>query len=188
MALKTITPPATEPLTLVEAKRLLRIDGNADDDTVTSLIKQAREYCEEYQGKRYITQTLELVLDTFPAGNIEFLAWSPVQSVASIKYTDSAGAEHTIDAGDYILDNESFVNRIVLANKKSWPTAELQPVNGARICFVAGYGDAAAVPETVKQAMVLHMKLFYDELMPADQERYEKRRDSLLGMRRVIPI
>jgi len=189
MTIKIIAPPNSEPLDLATAKQHLRIDTTTDDTLMASLIKQAREYCEDYQGKKYITQTLELILDSFPDKNyIEFRACSPVQSITSIKYTDSEGTEYTMSFSDYILDNDSFINKVVLGYGKTWPSVILQPVSAIRIRFVAGYGDALAVPETVKWAMVLHMKLLYDDYKPDERERLEKARDALLEMRRVIPI
>lgn len=188
MGLKVITPPTTEPMTLTEAKQYLRVDGTTDDALITSLVKQAREWCEDYQGKKYITQTLELVLDSFPYGDIEFKACSPVQSVASIKYTDKDGVEATIAATEYLLDNDSFVNRIVLGYNKYWPLVNLQSINAIRIRFVAGYGIASTVPESVKWAMVLHMRLLFDDYKPEDREKMERARDSILGMNRVIPV
>jgi uncharacterized phiE125 gp8 family phage protein len=186
MPLKVVTQPTTEPLTTEEAKRYLRAEGE-DNLTISSLIKQAREYCEDYQGKKFITQTLEFVIDSFPA-EFEFRDCSPVQSITSIKYMSSAGVETTISATDYILDAESFVNRVVLAYGKSWPSVTLQPVNGVRVRFVAGYGSSAAVPESVKWAMVLHMRLLYDDYKPDERTKIEKARDALLGMRRVVPV
>ncbi|MHB8077433.1 head-tail connector protein [Desulfosporosinus fructosivorans] len=189
MNLIVITPPAAEPLTLTEAKQHLRVDGSADDTLITSLIKQAREWCEDYQGKKYITQILELVLDTFPDGDyIEFRNCSPVQSVTSVKYTDKDGVEATLAATEYIQDKDSFVNKIMLGYSKQWPTTILQPVNAVRVRFVAGYTDAAAVPESVKWAMVLHMRLLYHDYRPDERERLERARDALLGMNRVVPV
>lgn len=188
MKLKVITPPAAEPLSLTEAKNHLRVDGTNDDALITSLIKQAREYCEDYQGKKYITQTLEAYLDEFPDNSIEFRDCSPVQSVESIKYTDYLGVEYTFDAANYSLDNVSFVNKIDLAYGKTWPTTTLKPTNGIKIRFVAGYGDALAVPETVKWAMVLHMRILYDDYRPDERQKLEQARDALLGMRRVVPV
>ena len=176
-------------MTLTEAKLHLRVDGSNDDALLTSLIKQAREYCEDYQGKKFITQTLELVLDNFPCADyIEFKSCSPVQSVTSAKYYDTAGTEYTLSSGDYIVDADSFVAKIVLGYNKSWPNTILQPVNGVRIRFVAGYGEATAVPESVKWAMVLHMKLLYDDYKPDEREKLEKARNALLGMRRVVNV
>lgn len=87
MAIKMITHPVAEPITLEEAKQNLRVDGNDDNFLLQSLIKQAREWCENFQNRRYITQTIEFVLDSFPEGNdIVFNNCSPVQKVESIKY------------------------------------------------------------------------------------------------------
>jgi uncharacterized phiE125 gp8 family phage protein len=184
-----ITQPAAEPLTLEEAKRYLKIDESDEDLIITSLIKQAREYCEGQQNRKYITQTLELILDKFPPGDsIKFFDCSPVQSITSAKYTDYTCVEKTIDPVNYILDNDSFVNQIALAYGKAWPVDTLQPVNGIRIRFVAGFGDASAVPETIKWAMVLHMRLLHDDMRPDEKERLEIARDALLSTDRVVPV
>ncbi len=184
-----ITPPATEPLTLEEAKLYGRIDFDDTDYDVASIIRHAREYCEEYQRKKYITQTLEMVLDSFPSVDyVEFTTCSPVQSITSVKYYGADGTEYTIDSNDYDVDTDSFVNKMYLKYGKRWPTITLQPYNGVRIRFVAGYGAASYVPESVKRAMVAHMKLQYDDLSDADSRRLERMRDVFLGMKRVMPI
>jgi uncharacterized phiE125 gp8 family phage protein len=186
MGLKVITPPAIEPLTMQEAADYLRID-NVFDPILPSLITQAREFCEDYQKKKYITQILELVLDRFPKTNyIEFTSTSPVQSITSIKYYDKDGTEHVVSSNDYILDNDSFVHRVFLKYLKLWPLDILQPYNAVRIRFVTGYGTASDVPESVKQAMVLQMKLLYDDYKPDEREKLEEARNALLGMRRVV--
>ncbi|WP_242951294.1 hypothetical protein [Clostridium kluyveri] len=66
---------------------------------------------------------------------------------------------------------------------------QLQPVNGVRVRFTAGFGDnGESVTETVKWAMVLHMRLLYDDYKPDEKRKIEEARNSLLGMNRVIPI
>lgn len=188
MAIKIITGPATEPLSVQEAADYLRINDNTDP-ILPGLIRSAREYCEDYQGKKFITQTLELILDRFPCEReIEFKNCSPIQSVSSVKYYDTTGTEHVLDSSSYIVDIDSFVNRIALKYGKQWPTMQLQPINAVRIQFIAGYGTASNVPENVKQAMVLHMKILYDDYKPDEREKLEKARDALLGLRRVIPV
>lgn len=187
MPIKVITAPTVEPLSLADSKLLLKIDGSDRDTELTMAIKSAREYCEGYQNKKYITQTLELILDDF-ISEIEFLSCSPVQSVTSIKYTDSAGVEYTIDAADYILDNVSFINKVVPSYNKFWPTTILQPINSIKIRFVAGYGLAVSVPEAVKWAMILHMRLLLDDYRPDERIRLEQSRNELLGQKRVVLV
>ncbi|ADK13442.1 head-tail connector protein [Clostridium ljungdahlii] len=190
MALKIITPPAVEPITLEEAKQHLRVTGSDDDIILLSMIRQAREFCEDFQNRKYITQTLEMVLDSFPNDNyISFKNCSPVQSVESVKYYDSGGREYIFDSSNYIVDTDSFVNRIVLGYCKLWPTIALQTANAVRVRFTAGFGDKPEnVPETVKWAMVLHMRLLYDDYKPDERTKIEEARNSLLSMNRVIPV
>jgi len=175
---------------LEEAKQHLRISGSDDDIILCSMIKQAREFCEDFQNKKYITQILDLVLDSFPGDNyILFKNSSPVQSVESIKYYDTAGKEFIFDPGNYIVDRDSFVNRIMLAYCRLWPTISLQTASGVRIRFTAGFGDnGKSVPETVKWTMILHMRLLYDDYKADERRKIQEARNSLLSMNRVIPI
>ena len=200
MKIKVITPPSVEPLTKAEAKQHMGISYTHNDTLVDSAIKQAREYCEGYQRRKFVTQTLELYLDRFPpCGKIEFLDCSPVQSITSIKYTDKDGTEHTINSSDYSLDNVSFVNKIDLAYGKTWPTDELKPTNGVVVNFIAGYpttteGEGeeevtiAQVPESVKWAMAFHIKSIYDTHTPQERQDLERVRDIFLKMDRVMLV
>lgn len=190
MAIKIISPPSVEPITLEEAKQHLRVDGNDDDLLIQSLIKQAREWCEDYQNRKYITQTLDFVLDTFPNGNaIVFNSCSPVQKVESIKYYDENRQEYLFDESNYIADLDGFVNRAVLDRGKQWPKIELQSVNAVRVRVVAGYGDDGdKVPEAIKWAIILQMKLLYDDYRPEEKTKLEEARNALLSMNRVIPV
>ncbi len=162
MALKVITPPASEPLDLATAKVHLRVDTTDDDALITSLITAARQYCEQYQNRAYVTQTLELTLDEFPDMPFD-LPMPPLQSVTSIKYIDKDGLETTWDPANYIVDVDSQPGRIALAYGKTLPTVTLKPVNAVKIQFVAGYGATAAVPQTVKQAMLLLIGAWYEQ-------------------------
>jgi uncharacterized phiE125 gp8 family phage protein len=197
MKIKVITPPAVEPLTRAEAKQHMGISYTHNDTLVDSAIRQAREYCEGYQRRKFVTQTLELYLDRFPpCGRIEFLDCSPVQSITSIKYIDKNGAEHTLDESDYIFDNVSFVSEIKPADGKTWPTDELKSTNSVIIRFVAGYptvteGEGeeevtiAQVPESVKWAMNFHIKSIYDINTPEERKDYERVRDACLRGNKV---
>lgn len=194
MGIKVITPPATEPLSLVEVRRQLRFedDYNMEDNFFNALIVVARQYCENYQNKKYITQTLELILDDFPHQDyIEFSSCSPVQSVESVKYISSDDTEYTFDNTNYVLDNVSFVNRIVLKYNKDWPTTTLQPYNAVKIRFTAGYGNAADVPQMVKQAMLLLVAHWYENREDTVEKMLSnipKGANSLLSFERRVNI
>ena len=66
MALKMSAAPAKEPLDMNQVKLHLRVDAADDDVLIQSLIAAARQDCEKFQNRAYITQTWELWLDAWP--------------------------------------------------------------------------------------------------------------------------
>lgn len=164
MALKLITPATTEPVTLDQAKAHLRIDDTSEDSTISSLITAAREYCEAYQRRVYVTQTWELWLDSFPCADHIRIPLPPLQSVEHIKYYGADGEEYTLDTADYFADDKNEPGRVVLNYAKTWPSITLRPANGVVVRFTAGYpvkgegeqaDPAGNVPQKVKQAVLL---------------------------------
>jgi uncharacterized phiE125 gp8 family phage protein len=143
-----------------------------EDTLISALITAAREYCETFQHRAYITQEWELNLDTWPDKDYIEIPMPPLQSVESIKYYDTDGVEHvvydpdeTIPIGvdDFIIDTKSEPGRIKLAWGKSWPGTTLQPANGICIAFTAGYGDAATdVPRKPIAALKLALGYLYE--------------------------
>ncbi len=158
-----LQPPQQEPISPDEAKAHLRVTSADEDAYIASLITVAREWCEGFQQRAYITQTHKLTLDRFPCGRAIYLPRPPLQSVTSIVYTDSEGAQYTVDADRYIVDTVSEPGRIVLSYGASWPLVTLRPAAGVEITYVAGYGDAASVPQRAKQAILLLVGHWYEQ-------------------------
>lgn len=65
-------PPAIEPVTLVLAKKHLRIDYAEDDDLVALYLASARDWIEDYLGKALIAQQY-----TYTASDTPFLGATP---------------------------------------------------------------------------------------------------------------
>lgn len=158
MTLKLITAPATEPVTLAEAKVHLRC-GDGEDALLGVLIQAAREHAEHQIGRALITQTWERVIDAFPAAEIE-LGMPPVSSVAQITYTDTAGTEQTMSAADYSLDADTAPGWVLPAVNTEWPDT-LDTASAVRVRFVCGYGAASAVPAAIKSWMLLRIGTLY---------------------------
>lgn len=159
MAWKVTTTPSVEPVTLAEAKLNSRVDLTDEDDLITSLIKVAREWCERFQNRAYITQSITLTLDEFP--DVFELPMPPLQSVTSIKYIDTDGIQQTLDSSVYDVDAQSEPGRIALAYAQSWPGIR-GDINSVEVIYVAGYGDTADdVPERVKSAIKLLVEHLY---------------------------
>lgn len=140
----------------------------AEDDLLNALITSAREYAETFQRRAYITQTWELWLDKWPNKNYIQIPLPPLQSTDfSIKYYDTDDTEADFSSDNYFIDIKSEPGRAVLNYGEKWPSTTLRPVNGICVTFKAGYGDAAtAVPNKVKQAMLLLISHWYENREP----------------------
>ena len=157
----TSLPAADEPITLAEAKAHLRIDAadTAEDSAITGFIQAAREYCETYQQRQYLTATRVHQLDRFPMSTrgesrIVLLPYPPLLAITSIVYVDSAGATQTLASGNYLVDAVSQPGRIAPSYSNYWPSTR-QQIGAVTITYTCGYGAAADVPQRVKQAMLL---------------------------------
>ena len=133
------------------------------DVHLAGLLTSARATAEHHQDRMLITQTWDLYFDGFPAGDSLALHAAPIQSVTSIKYTDSDGAEHTMDAADYAADTVSIRPKVKLAYGASWPTATLRTLHPVVVRVVAGYGAAPAdVPYTTRAGMLLLIATMFE--------------------------
>lgn len=142
---------------------LVKTGDTTEDAYIESLITSAREYCEAFTRRALATQTIEAYFDRFPiTGRLE-LPRPPLQSVISVKYKDSAGAETTMEANtDYIVDDESNIGAIVLPYGKSRPSFEPYAVNPIRVRYVAGYSESNPIPKSIKRAMLLLIGHWYE--------------------------
>jgi hypothetical protein len=182
MALKLKTPPASEPLSLAETKTYLKVSGTADDTLLSQMISAVRKSCEDWAGRALVTQTWTLWRDAFPhrkndrlphdgyfelpvdfadeAQRVLSIPRPPLQSVNFLKTYNTGNQETVFDTSKYLVDAASEPGRIVLNQAATWPTG-LRPANAVEIEFAAGYGDASAVPDALRQGMLLWIKLLY---------------------------
>lgn len=161
MAIKLVSAPAVEPVTLTEAKLHLRIDHTDEDTLIGSLITSARELIEEISGLVLITSTWELRLDSWAKMPLR-MPHPPLQSIVSIKWLDELGAEHTVASSVYDIDTVRKPGLLFFKPNQSWPDGTLYPVGGVRIQFIAGYGLAVAVPSKIKAAILLFVGHLYE--------------------------
>ena len=161
---------------------------SSDDTLLAALIQAAREYVEGYQNRALCPQTWELVLDNWPYDDCIEVPKTPLQSIADIKYKDSAGTETTWDSANYIVDTDSFLGRVAPGYGLNWPTETLYPAGGIRIRFVAGY---TTVPTVTKQAMLLLIGHWYESREGVSEKSMTEipfAVKALLDLNRVIPI
>jgi uncharacterized phiE125 gp8 family phage protein len=192
-ALKLVTAPVVEPVSLLQAKQHLRVTIPDEDALILSLIIAARSHAETFTGRRFVTQTWDYFLDCFP-----WLEWSrsgsfeipngPLQSVTSVKYIDEAGVEQTMNTSEYLVDAKSDPGRISPAYGKTWPAPRLQ-MNAVTVRFVCGYGLAAAVPYEISAGILLLIGEFFkhrEETVVGSLQEVPRGAEALLTPYRVI--
>lgn len=129
------------------------------DPILNIMIAAARQHAETLLKRYLITQTIDLYLDCFDDWEIKL---PPLQSVSAITYVDTDGVTQTIDSADYLVDALSVPARITPAYGETWPIPRTQN-NAVKIRFIAGYGAASAVPQCIKNWMLLRIKQIYDQ-------------------------
>lgn len=176
--LTLVTEPPVEPLELAEVMEYLKVDDVTDpieNAYVQSLIVVAREYCEGYQHRAYITQTWEMAIDKFPCassdamndyrtGDIIEIPKGKLQKINSIIYKDIYGKETTmLENIDYVVSNRGILGRTCPPYGMIFPCMPLFPLDPIIINFTCGYGDEGSkVPTKVKQAMYLLISHWHD--------------------------
>lgn len=132
MRLKVIVQPASEPVSIQEMCAYLRLDCDEEQSLIGQLIKAARQYCEDFQHRAYLRQTLELV--DRPINNILELPRSEnLQEILSVSKATNGG--YTVV--------QDLLARLYFTAEKSNVTVR----------YVTGVEDAADVEEQVKLAI-----------------------------------
>lgn len=152
---KVITPAASEPITLDEAKRQSRVDTADDDALIERLITAARDHVERYCAVRFAAQTLEIGCGGF--ADFCRLPEAPVTSIVSVSYIDTAGATQTLDAAVYNLNLDGLEPSISLSYGERWPSIRMN----SRIIVTADVGYAT-MPAAVLHAMLMLVATWYE--------------------------
>jgi len=167
MALVLRAAPAAEPVSLEEVKAHLRIDGDAEDALVASLMLTSRLHIEAALGLALMMQSWTLNLDNWPRKRPVLLPLHPVVSVGEVRILRRDVVPHVLSSDAYQLDDASRPARLHVET-----AAQLRPdrpLGGIEIDFVAGYGTASAdVPAPVRQALMMLVAHWYEHRDPIE--------------------
>ena len=171
MTLLRATAPATLPLSLAEVKAHLRVDFADDDSLIGGLLAAAVAYVDGtgVLGRAMITQDWAQWVNQSP-GRVR-LEMGPFQSLVSVQYYDADGVLQTATLADF----ETWLSHDhVICKPKDdheWPNADTRP-DAIKITYRAGFGDDAAdVPQTIKQAMLMLIAHWYERRESASEDR-----------------
>ena len=138
-----LTAPAAEPISLAEAKAFLRLEHDAEDALVTSLIAAARAQVEKLTRRVLVAQRWRLDVVTPGDGQAIALRPRPVREVEAVRVRRLDGGAETLDGAAWRFDWAG--ERLTLGG----------PVSGRRleIDLAAGYGDPDQIPESLRLAV-----------------------------------
>jgi uncharacterized phiE125 gp8 family phage protein len=160
MALKVITPPVNEPVTLAEASLWMRYDQTMQTSVITALITAARIDVETWTNRTLIDTTYEYYLPNL-CSSMD-IPTSTVQSITSITYIDTNGTEQTLDPTLYALDNISIRNKVYRLPNQFFPDVQVQP-NAVKMTFPAGFGaDGTDVPQNLRQGLLMRLAELFE--------------------------
>ena len=146
--------PATEPVTLAEAKAFLRVDGSDEDSFIETLITAARLHAESVTGRATISQSWRVVLDAWPQGWRIDLPLAPLKSLTAIRAYDADGEATVLPLADFQPQSGPAPACVFLPSGViDMPV--LRDHNGIELDYVAGYGDTPeTVPEDLRHAIL----------------------------------
>ncbi len=151
MTTTLVTPPGEPPVTRAEAKVYLRIGHDGEDGLVDSLIAGATARVETATGLALVSRMLRRDFTAWPAtlsGRGYPLRPRPASALQSVVITDPVAGPSDVTAR-FRLDGARLVIR---------PWSFLPPLGpdmGIAVTWQAGFGDAASVPDDLKQAVLM---------------------------------
>jgi uncharacterized phiE125 gp8 family phage protein len=160
------TSATTDPITLADAKRHLNVSTTADDTYIGNLITAAAAYCQDMTNRRFINETRTLKMRTFEDmryvhDRVIDLPKSPLSSVSSITYVDTAGTTQTLSTTAYITSQAGTPGQISESYNNTWP-ATRNVADDVVVTYVAGYGSTqSAVPDNAKHAVRMTVAHWY---------------------------
>jgi hypothetical protein len=201
-------------ISTTDAKSFLRVDHSDEDSLIDALVAASTKACENFADLKFINQSWQLWLDSFPIERTQKASesWSgvrqgpitdylsqkrevqipirPVSSITSLKTYDESDTESTFSTSAYIADvNSQFrYARVALRDNYVWPV-DLRSANSIVIDFVAGFGaNSTDVPEDILQAVKLTLADFYENRDDRKEKQLPGAARSILSAYRVLSV
>lgn len=156
MGLRLTVAPTVEPVTIAEAKAGITVEHEIDDKLIGRLIRTARDHVERVTWRQLCPATYQLRLREFPCAGILLPRPPLIYGEADdleITYFDENNEPQTLDPERYQVDQDLEPATIEPAWGTDWPSTYDRP-GAVTVTFQAGYASAAAVPESLREAVV----------------------------------
>lgn len=150
----TVTPPASEPLTLAVVKEFLAIeaDETLNDAQLGRFIAAARTQIEAITGTRLVAQTVRCGASDW--SDLQQLPIGPVRSIEAIAFDDVTGTEQQLTSADWQLFGAGLARGIRTPIGKIWPGGKRSGPDTIRVTLAVGYDQVPASLATAMQIMI----------------------------------
>jgi uncharacterized phiE125 gp8 family phage protein len=157
MTLQCLVPPVGEPVSLAEAKAVLRVTDGAEDALISRLIRAARQRIEMALSLSMTATTWRETFDQWSdrceSSGIIRLRMGPLLSVIAVRVADGSGTLQTLSSALYQARQTSRPALIWPVGGRLFEAGVAS--GGLQIDYRCGYGEAAAdVPEPLRQAIL----------------------------------
>lgn len=149
---RRLVQPAHEPLSREEVKLFLRIEHDAEDTLLGTLIQAARESAECLLNISFITQTWQYQVSGHAHAPLP-LPYGPVTAITQLAYREGEDSEWSTLASDayHLRDNGVQIASSALK------------LPDIKISYTAGFGnDAQSVPARIRHALLQHIAALYE--------------------------
>ncbi|QDU62167.1 Phage gp6-like head-tail connector protein [Planctomycetes bacterium Pan216] len=171
MSVSVVTPPTDEPVWIDDLRKHCRIpiDDTDEDDLLAIYLGAARDWVEGFTRRAVMPQTLKLTLKSFPVEEGWYSATAPIElprpparELLSLDWFDQSGTLQSFDVDDLIVLTDREPAIVVPVPGVCWPVAQPRP-DAVTLTWDAGYASAAAVPDGIKNALLLVAASNYEQ-------------------------
>jgi len=156
-----LEPPASEPLSLAEAKNFLRVEHAADDALIGALIAAARGAVEAATRRVCITQTWRIALDRWPASARIVSPVNPLRALVAARVLAADGTPSALGTDAFTLNTVAVPG--LIAFERANVAEPGRALAGIELDVSVGYGEAASVPAPLVQAIRLLLARAYEQ-------------------------
>lgn len=184
------TTAADLPVDLELVRKHVRQPLDLDDELLQGVcIPAATAHTETFLNRQLMPQVAELRLDKFPVRGFSLVA-DPIRAVNSVTYYDIDNALQTFSSSYYETDLTEFHGYIRPVVDQQWPQT-YDRLHAVQIEMNVGYASAAAIPLSIRLAVLMLTMHLYDHPSATDGEKVMETPlgyDSLLWPHRIVPV
>ena len=159
MAALLLTGPTVEPWTVAELKAFLRVEHDADDAVIASLLAAARGQVEALTRRALLLQSWRLSYDAWPRDGRIRPRIGPLRALIAARVFDSADTAQPVDVTRFVVD---VADGVIAAPAASLPHPG-RGLAGIALDVELGYGAAPSdVPELLRHAVRTLAAHWYD--------------------------